>query len=77
MTFARRVVLGATCLLLATAAHAQVTTADILGRVTDSSGAVLPGATVTIVNTGTRDTASRATRRVTTCSTCCRSAPIR
>jgi hypothetical protein len=37
-------------------AHAQVTTADILGRVTDSSGAVLPGATVTIVNTATRDT---------------------
>jgi hypothetical protein len=44
------------CLLLAPTAQAQVTTADILGRVTDSSGAVLPGATITIVNTATRDT---------------------
>ena len=58
MTFARRAVLGALCLLLATAAFAQVTTADILGRVTDTSGGVLPGATITIVNTGTNDTRS-------------------
>ena len=56
MRFARRALLGAMCLLLATTAQAQVTTADILGRVTDSSGAVLPGATVTTVNTATRDT---------------------
>jgi hypothetical protein len=57
MKFARRALLGATCLLLlATVAQAQVTTADILGRVTDSSGAVLPGASITIVNTATRDT---------------------
>src|SRR5262245_8060784 len=56
MRFARRAVLGATCLLLATMASAQVTTAYILGRVTDSSAAVLPGATVTIVNTATLDT---------------------
>jgi outer membrane receptor protein involved in Fe transport len=56
MTSARRALLGAMCLLLATVAQAQVTTADILGRVSDSSGAVLPGATITIVNTGTRDT---------------------
>ena len=57
MSSARRAALGATCLLLlASMAHAQVTTADILGRVTDSSGAVLPGATVTIVNTATHDT---------------------
>ena len=57
MSSARRAALGATCLLLlASMAYAQVTTADILGRVTDSSGAVLPGATVTIVNTATRDT---------------------
>src|SRR5690349_7279195 len=56
MTFARRAVLGAMCVLLASAAHAQVTTADILGRVTDSSGAVLPGASITVVNSATRDT---------------------
>ena len=56
MTFVRRAVLGVLCLLLAAAAQAQGTTADILGRVTDSSGGVLPGVTVTIVNTATRDT---------------------
>src|SRR5580765_4315564 len=61
MRFARRALLGAMCLLLATAALAQVTTADILGRVTDSSGAVLPGASVTIVNTATRDTRTQTT----------------
>ena len=40
--------------LLSTAhAAAQTITGRIDGRVADSSGAVLPGATVTIVNTGT------------------------
>jgi hypothetical protein len=34
------------CLTLRTAASAQVTTADIVGRVTDASGAGLPGVTV-------------------------------
>src|SRR6185503_15966440 len=43
------------CLLLATAASAQVTTGDIVGRVTDESGAVLPGATVTVDNVGTHE----------------------
>ncbi|HMD35332.1 MAG TPA: carboxypeptidase regulatory-like domain-containing protein, partial [Vicinamibacterales bacterium] len=38
------------------AAVAQVTTADIVGRVTDSSNAVLPGATVTVENAGTHET---------------------
>jgi hypothetical protein len=56
MTFVRRAALGVMCLLLASAAQAQVTTADILGRVTDSSGAVLPGVGITAVNTATRDT---------------------
>ncbi len=42
-------------LLLHSLAFAQVTTADIVGRVSDSTGAVLPGATVTITNEGTRD----------------------
>src|SRR5207249_11344159 len=32
---------------------AQVTTADVVGRVTDSSGAVLSGVTVVTVNLGT------------------------
>ncbi len=49
-------------LLLATAsgiAYAQLTTADVVGTVTDATGAVIAGASVTIVNTGTgasRDT---------------------
>ncbi len=34
---------------------AQATTATVRGTVTDASGAVLPGATVTITNTGTRN----------------------
>ena len=56
MGFARRcfgVLVG--CLVLHAAAAAQVTTADIVGRVTDTTGAVLPGATVTIEHQGTHD----------------------
>ena len=33
---------------------AQDTTAKILGQVTDASGALLPGATVTVTNTATK-----------------------
>ena len=40
-------------LALPTLASAQ--TADIVGRVTDNSGGVLPGATVTAENAGTKD----------------------
>src|SRR5437667_12865974 len=42
-------------------AVAQVTTADVVGRVTDSSGGILPGATVTIENVGTHDVRTAAT----------------
>ena len=40
-------------LALSVCVAAQVTTADVVGRVTDSSGAVLPGVTVVIENLGT------------------------
>ena len=37
------------------AAHAQLTTSDILGTVTDSIGALVPNATVTVRNLGTNE----------------------
>ncbi len=40
----------------AASALGQLTTADILGTVTDSTGAVLPNANITIVNLGTHET---------------------
>ena len=40
-------------LLLSAAAQAQVTTATFYGIVTDPTGAVIPGATVTLTNAGT------------------------
>ncbi len=47
-------VVAGLCVLLGTArSHAQVTTADVVGRVLDSSGGALPGATVTATHTGT------------------------
>src|SRR5687767_1135364 len=42
-----------TCALHAGTAFAQAPTAQISGRVTDTSGAVLPGVTVTATQTGT------------------------
>ena len=45
----RRTFLIAMCILVASTAHAQVQTGSILGVVTDASGAVLPGATISLV----------------------------
>ena len=42
--------------LLAPSAMAQVTTADIVGTVTDATGAVIPNAQVTVVNLDTHET---------------------
>ena len=39
----------------ACAAHAQLTTADIVGTVTDATGAVIPNANVTVVNLDTHE----------------------
>ena len=47
--FLRNVSIGAQGLLLTSAvAWAQLSTASLSGRVTDQSGAVLPGVTVTV-----------------------------
>ena len=60
MFAARRVAAAlAFCVILHTGAFAQVTTADIVGRVTDASGAILPGVTVTVENIGTHETRVR------------------
>ena len=57
-----------------TASFAQ-TTADLVGRVTDASGAVLPGATVTHREHRHRDVRTTSPARpATTSSPCCRSA---
>jgi hypothetical protein len=58
----RAVVVGVLLILgLCSSAFAQITTGDIVGRVTDNSGGVLPGATVTVENVGTRVTRSSTT----------------
>ena len=48
-------------ILLSAAAWAQVTTADLVGRVTDASGGVLPGVTVTATHEGTGAVRSQVT----------------
>ena len=40
-------------LLVASTAHAQITTADLVGTVRDTTGGVVPGATVTLTNDAT------------------------
>src|ERR1700748_809363 len=42
-------------ILFTTVAFGQLTTADILGTVTDASGAVVPNAAVTLTNLGTNE----------------------
>ena len=44
-----------------TGVYAQVTTADLVGRVADTCGAVLPGVTITITHTGTGATRTQTT----------------
>jgi hypothetical protein len=46
------------CLLASISAIAQVTTADVLGTVTDASGAVVPNSKVTITNIATNNSRS-------------------
>jgi hypothetical protein len=48
-------------LLSAAMAHAQVTTADLVGTIKDSSGAVVPGVTVSLTNDATGVTRSATT----------------
>ena len=60
--FVRDVCVGVLILLLtAAAASAQLSTAELSGRVTDTSGAVLPGVTVTMTQTATQATRSAIT----------------
>jgi hypothetical protein len=44
---------GLFALLLPAASFGQVTTTNMIGTVTDASGATVPGAQVTVTNTGT------------------------
>ena len=54
MTLSRTLLVGALSILLTTtSALAQLSTAQLSGRVTDESGAVLPGVTVTATQTDT------------------------
>ena len=59
MTYSRRCYLPGLfigilmCLVVSMPGAAQVTTADVVGRVTDSTGAVVPGAQITVTNLGT------------------------
>jgi hypothetical protein len=57
----RALVLIAACLLLPISLAAQAVTGTILGVVTDDTGAVVPGATVTLTNTGTGATRTAVT----------------
>ncbi len=58
------VLLAVLALLTPGQARAQLATADILGTVTDASGAVIPNAKVTVLNTGTGIAATADTNSV-------------
>src|SRR5271155_5115609 len=51
----RPLALLALLVLFTSAAFGQLTTADIVGTVQDATGAVVPNATVTLVNLGTNE----------------------
>src|SRR5277367_5003385 len=51
----RPMALLALLVLVTSAAFAQLTTADILGTVTDATGAVVPNASVVLTNNGTNE----------------------
>jgi Carboxypeptidase regulatory-like domain len=53
--FRKPAILLAILLSLAPAAFCQLTTADILGTVTDATGAIVPNATVVLTNVGTNE----------------------
>lgn len=53
MQFVRTALCGAVLLMMAARVFAQGASGTVLGTVTDSSGAIVPGATVTITNTAT------------------------
>ena len=53
--------LGVLLLLSPAAAHAQVTTADLVGTIRDTSGAIVPGVTVALTNEATGVTRSATT----------------
>ena len=57
----KRLLCASIVMLAVTAAQAQVTTATFYGTVTDSSGALIPGATVTLLHAGTGITATKTT----------------
>lgn len=52
MTMLRRLLFGALCLFVVSPAAAQIQTGTILGVVSDDSGAVMPGVTVTLTGEG-------------------------